>query len=375
MSVSVFSKLFLLAFVCSISACSTFSPFKKGQPSIGQSYFNSADLCSVAQASQHYLQQNEQDDYAVHDGFGVPVNRVKETLEFICQVEKEDQSRQIESRLHSPDFLQQHFDFYLWSPDKQRANMLADKSSHPVKAKKLRAIPEDKLLLTKYYTKILKGSAEKNAHHDQALYRLPYDEQGLSEAEIQLRKSSLTRFRLTRSEIISGALAEGNLAEPLIWLSEDALHDVLLQGTGLIHDGEKLRYFNVHKNNGIAYDYTIGMREQERYWYFAEVSGVLGYGHNLDSKVSLKPKVSLAGDIQQLGLGRLFLIQYLVGDKKQKHLAVLADQGGAFENNLFQLDLLVDSYYGWKDYYAANKHIPDYAEVWLMLKKEKLPAR
>jgi len=33
------------------------------------------------------------------------------------------------------------------------------------------------------------------------------------------------------------------------------------------------------------------------------------------------------------------------------------------------LDYLVDSYRGWSDYHQANKHLPDYARVWLMLKK------
>ena len=40
-----------------------------------------------------------------------------------------------------------------------------------------------------------------------------------------------------------------------------------------------------------------------------------------------------------------------------------------FDNNLFQLDLLVDSYYGWADYHQANKQLPDYASAWSMLLK------
>ena len=49
---------------------------------------------------------------------------------------------------------------------------------------------------------------------------------------------------------------------------------------------------------------------------------------------------------------------------------MLADQGGAFDSNLFQLDMLVDSYRGWRDYHKANKYLPDYAKAWLLLKKE-----
>ena len=46
-----------------------------------------------------------------------------------------------------------------------------------------------------------------------------------------------------------------------------------------------------------------------------------------------------------------------------QRLVILADEGGAFENNLFQLDLLVSSYKGWSDYHQANKHLPDFVKA------------
>jgi len=125
----------------------------------------------------------------------------------------------------------------------------------------------------------------------------------------------------------------------------------------------------VHRNNGIDYDYAIGMAEQARYWYFAEVNAVLGYGNELVHKIPLKKHVAVAGNIEQLGLGKLFLIQYELDGVQTKHLAVLADEGGAFKDNVFQLDLLVGAYEGWADYYRDYKSTPDYARVWLMLKK------
>jgi len=125
----------------------------------------------------------------------------------------------------------------------------------------------------------------------------------------------------------------------------------------------------VHRNNDIDYDYSIGKREQERYWYFAEVNSVLGYGDAIDNKIPLKKNVSVAGNVEQLGLGKLFFIQYGSDIDARKHLAILSDEGGAFKNNLFQLDLLVGEYYGWSDYYEDYKTVPDYARVWLMLKK------
>ena len=44
-------------------------------------------------------------------------------------------------------------------------------------------------------------------------------------------------------------------------------------------------------------------------------------------------------------------------------------------NNLFQLDLLVDSYKGWDDYYEFNKTMPDYAQAWLLIKKDTITTK
>ena len=142
-----------------------------------------------------------------------------------------------------------------------------------------------------------------------------------------------------------------------------------MQGTGVLTVNNELRYFNVHRNNGIAYDYSIGKREQARYWYFAEVPSIMGYGKTLASKIAVNPHVTFAGNVKDLGLGKLFLVSFVEKGERVSRMGVLADQGGAFDNNLFQLDLLVDSYKGWKDYHQANKAMPDYAQAWLLLKK------
>jgi hypothetical protein len=238
----------------------------------------------------------------------------------------------------------------------------------------LNAIPNDKIFLTKYYTKLLTASSIPTDEFNQALYEVPFDEIDLPLAEANRLKSQLTRFQFTRQQVILGALlAENNkgkpLAKPLVWITEEALHDVLLQGTGVLDVDGKIRFFNVHRNNGIAYDYSIGKRDQARYWYFAEVEGILGYGDEIDEKISIKPQVTFAGNVKHLGLGKLFMVNYQVDAKSLSRLGVLADQGGAFDNNLFQLDMLVDSYLGWSDYHQANKHLPDYVKAWLLLKK------
>lgn len=326
---------------------------------------NSQALCQVAKNTAEYIQRYPDDTFAVHAGGkvmpSITLERVKETLAFACQLPKQSLSI---------DFLKQHFEFYHWLPDKNQANKLAQASNNKVKKRLLTQIPEQQIFLTKYYTKLLKGSEVKTNEFNHALYALPYDEQGLTHEQAEQKKDSLTRFKYTRQQILTGVLFEQKLARPLVWISEQALHDVLLQGTGVLDVNGKRRYFNVHRNNGISYDYAIGKTEQARYWYFAEVAGVLGYGTDIENKIPIAANVAFAGNVKQLGLGKLFLIQFEDSQVPSVHLGVLADQGGAFDNNLFQLDWLKSSYFGWKDYYQANKHFPDYAKAWLLLKKK-----
>ncbi|GHF87898.1 MltA domain-containing protein [Thalassotalea marina] len=325
---------------------------------------DSQALCQVAKNTVAYMQQYPEDSFAVHAGNQVieqaTLARVKKTLSYVCQMPLQSLTL---------DGLKQHFDFYHWLPDKTQANKLAKASDNQVKKRLLTQIPEQQIFLTKYYSKLLKGSEVQTKEFNQALYALPFDEQGLTIEQALQQKDHLTRFKYTRQQIIGGVLNKQKLAKPLVWISEQALHDVLLQGTGVLDVNGKRRYFNVHRNNGINYDYTLGKTEQARYWYFAEVEGVLGYGTDIENKIPIAADVAFAGNVKQLGLGKLFLIQFETSKTPSVHLGVLADQGGAFDNNLFQLDWLKSSYFGWKDYFQANKHFPDYAKAWLLLKK------
>jgi len=335
--------------------------------------FKASELCIVAENTEHYLKNNPEDIFAVHAGTildkEISLKKIEQTLAFICKTYREDVQAKRQSRLHDNKFILEHFKFYRWSPDIKTAQEIAKKSTNAIKSRMLNAIPEKQIFLTKYYTKLLTASATKTKKYDQALYALPYDEAGLSLSQAELKKANLTRFQYTRQQVIAGILAEKKLAKPLVWLTEEALHDVLLQGTGVLNVGGEQRFFNVHRNNGISYNYSIGKREQARYWYFAEVPSIMGYGKELTSKIEIKPQVTFAGNVADLGLGKLFMVSYQHNNQQTSRMGVLADQGGAFDDNLFQLDLLVDSYRGWQDYHQANKTLPDYAKAWLMLLK------
>ena len=364
--------LFISAICCSWSVNSlSFTEVK--QPNFGMmDNFKASELCAVAKGTTDYLAHYSDDNFAVTAGKvfdkKVSLQQVKDTLAFICNTYKDDVKAKRKSSLHNTKFLTDNFIFYRWKPDTKTAKSIALKSNNAIKSRLLNNIPNDQIFLTKYYTKLLEGSPVKTEHYNQALYAIPFDEENLLLDEANKQKS-LTRFKFTRQQVIKGALLDNNLAKPLVWITEEALHDVLLQGTGVLKVDGKVRYFNVHRNNGISYNYSIGKREQSRYWYFAEVPSIMGYGKTLNSKIAVKPHVTFAGNVKELGLGKLFLVSFKQEGKEVSRLGVLADQGGAFDNNLFQLDLLVDSYMGWDDYHQANKSMPDYAQAWLLIKK------
>lgn len=369
---------FIVSALCILLITPTYSnagQFKlESTPDLGvMKHFKASALCQVADNTKAYMQQNPNDTFGVHAGTKINTTftlaQVKKSLAFICNTYRDDVRNQRHSRLHDVDFLHEHFDFYRWYPDTQTADEIAEKSTNSVKTRLLKSIPSEQIFLTKYYTKLLKGSRKQTPEYSQALYALPYDEKGKSKIEAEKIKNSLTRFRYTRQQVINGALRGELLAKPLIWLSEPALHDVLLQGTGVLQVGSERHYYNVHRNNGIAYNYAIGKSKQSRYWYFAKVPSILGYGTELENKIAVEPQVTFAGNVADLGLGKLILLNYQQGSQSISRMGILADQGGAFDNNFFQLDMLVGSYYGWTDYHKANKHVPDYANAWVLILK------
>ncbi len=342
----------------------------------GQWPDHGAELCEVAAATADYLARGAAyDPAAIHGGTTALLQtrpeRIRETLEFVCEIQRQDQAAGRSSRLADPAFVQQHFELLRWHPDQAKAATLAP--GKPL----LQRLPADRLLLTKYYVRVADGSARQSAATPHALYGLPFDEAALPLEEADARRDSITRYRYGKQRVFAleanpdSARQMAALAPPLIWLSRADLEGALLQGTAVVEDDNgQRRYFNVHRNNGVAYDRSRKPEEQDRYWYFKEVPGVLGYGKDADYKIPVKPLVTVAGDIFQLGLGRLILLRAEEAGQPTFRLVVLADTGGAFHDNLYQLDWLSGYYRGWDDYHAANRHISDYVDAWLLLKRQ-----
>lgn len=326
-------------------------------------------LCQQSQLTKDYIEQHLEDVKTLGTGLPdtVTLSRIIETLNFICAVAKHDALQPNINRLTDTEFLTQHFEFFRWKGNTQQIQQAAKTTQRAAQKKRLLSVPEGNILLTKYYVKRAEGSSIKTTKYNQALFALPDDEENVSDADIEASRSSFIRYQHTRQAIFSGVLDGNPQVRPLAWVETDVMHDILMQGTVVLTVDGNERIFNVHKNNGIRYQYHKESHEQSRYWYFKPTEHVLGYGVTTDNKLPILPQVTVAADIRHLGLGSLFILQNR--DAKFSHLVLTGDTGGAFENNHFQLDWLLGYFHGWKEFKQANRSLPAHVDVYLMVKK------
>jgi hypothetical protein len=319
---------------------------------------NGASLCATAKNTLAYLNKGPAyDPEVIHDGkiLNIPLAKIKATLSFICLHQ---------DRLNDPAFIRQHFTFIRWYPDLAQTKSLAKKKSL------LRNLPKDTILMTKYYVHLAKASTKKQGVMIYPIYGLPKDEQQLT-LEVANTKPQLTRFHYGKQAILKGAL-DHHAVPVLGYFSRDDLEAALLQGTVVADFGSSIgkKIFNVHRCNNIAYDRQKPPYEQERYWYFKQVDGIKGYGKDAENKITVNPTTTFAADLPQLGLGKLLLIQYKnASGAVISKAGVLADTGGAFANNLYQVDYLAGSYSGKTTYITATRHLPDYVQAYFMVLK------
>jgi hypothetical protein len=278
-------------------------------------------------------------------------------LAFICQHQQE---------IHDPTFVKQHFDFIRWYPDREQTSRFQEKK--PLIAN----TPNDKILMTKYYVHRAKASSQPTKECPYALYELPKDEAHLTLEEADA-KPALTRFQYGKQAILKGALSKKGV-HALAYLNREDLEAALMQGTVVVDLGKNdphEKIMNVHRCNNIAYDKAKNPSAQERYWYFKSVDGVKGYGKDAEHKITVNSEVTFAADLERLGLGKLLMVQYpdATGNMVTR-AGILADTGGAFQNNGFQVDFLTGSYAGKDAFYQANHHLPDYVAAYFMVLKQ-----
>jgi hypothetical protein len=279
---------------------------------------------------------------------GVGLDDVLDTLWLVADVAEADRGSP-HPRLEDPAWLAAHFDAWAWTPDREGAA-----------ARKIAV--DERIRLTSYAVFEADGGPARTEVLDTALWALPDDEaDGVPGF----------RTRFTRMDVYAGAYGPGGVAEghaaPLVWLSRADANQALMQGSVVVRmpDGGR-RTFNVHENNGLAWDPAVkDPNRQSRFWYFREVEGVLGV-----EQIPLRPLVTVAGDVYDHGLGKLVALSWTEGGADRLQLAVLADTGGAFEPNLFQLDWLAGTFPSLEAYRAWAASAPARVRAHVLLRKD-----
>jgi hypothetical protein len=310
---------------------------------------NQADLLTVLSNTRKYYQ-----DYAYEDptvlrtgllgAQGVNVQDILKTLDFMISVLQEDIANNRATRLQDPNFINTNFRVIKWS---------AYNSQTP---------NQKQLRITKYAVFTHPGSHKKTSTFNTPIY--------------SLKDNSGNKFytKYTKQDVLSGIYEPGGKefgkVEPLAYLTREGLEEALMEGTILINftDGSK-GLFNVDRNNEMPYLRGVKATAQKRYWYFRQVDAIKGYGYKIDAKISIKPGVTFAGDVLNIGLGRVIVLEYTKGGRKQLQLGVLSDTGGAFLPNLHQLDFLAGIFQNRKDFDQHIKQLPEYATAYILVKK------
>ncbi|MFM7407830.1 MAG: hypothetical protein ACKO3K_14540 [Cuspidothrix sp.] len=309
--------------------------------------FNQSDLLTVVTNTRKYFQKYSQEDPDIQrTGIlvtqGVTVKDILKTLDFMIVVLQEDIAKNRPTRLQNPDFINKNFRVIKWSAHNPENRQ------------------QQKLRLTKYAAFIHSGSREKTPKYNTPIYVL---------TEESRQDKFYTKY--TKQDVLSGIYEPGGKefgrVKPIAYLTRNGLEAALMQGTVLVNftDGTK-EFLNVDKNNGMSYIRGVKATSQKRYWYFKEVDAIKGYGYKIDAKISIKAGVTFAGDVLNIGLGRIIVIE---DNQKRLKMGVIADTGGAFLPNLYQLDFLAGTFASEKEFQNYIHKLPEYTNAYILVKK------
>jgi hypothetical protein len=311
---------------------------------------NQTDLLTVLVNTRKYFQNySSQDPDILRTGVlatqGVTVQDVLKTLDFMIVILNEDIANRRATRLQDPKFINTNFRVIKWT-------------AYNPKNKE-----QKQLRITKYAVFTHTGSRKKTSTFNIPIYSLKDN-------------SNNDKFytRYTKQDVLSGIYEPGGRefgkVQNLAYLTRTGLEEALMQGTVLINftDGYKA-FFNVDRNNGMSYIRGLKPTAQKRYWYFREVDAIKGYGYKIDAKISIKPGVTFAGDVLNIGLGKVIVIENIRSGRKYLQMGVMADTGGAFLPNLYQLDFLAGIFKNQKEFGQHISQLPDYATAYFLVKK------
>ncbi|APB33115.1 hypothetical protein GlitD10_0801 [Gloeomargarita lithophora Alchichica-D10] len=315
----------------------------------GQVSFDPEELLIVLINTRRYFREQGERDAVIQrpgvlGGVGVQVEDVTRTLDFMIETLLHDLTQAQPIRLQNPDFVRTHFRVLAWQAHRPQGN------------------DSSQLRLTKYAVFRHPGRRQPQGEFTQALYSINDAWAG-----------SEFYKKYTKQEVLAGAYAPGRpdaeKVTPLAYLTRTGLEEALLQGTIFIQFPDRTTsYFNVDRNNGLAFVRGVSPWEQKRYWYFREVNAIRGYGSEIGNKIAIRPGVTFAGDVWNVGLGRIVLLERAPG---QWMLGAIADTGGAFLPNLAQLDYLAGIFDGRREFFAYNRRLPEYTQAYILVKKDE----
>ena len=332
----------------SINGNQLFSPAKL--PSTNKVTFNQSDLlATLVNTRQYYRDHSDDDPNISRPGVlatqGISVEDILRTLDFMIAVLQEDIANNRPTRLQDPNFINSNFRVIRWS---------AYNPKQP-RRKNLR--------ITKYAVFVHRGSRTKTPAFNIPLYSL---------GDTPLTDKFYTKY--TKQDVLSGIYEPGGKehgkVEPIVYMTREGLEEALMQGTILVDlGGGSSAYFNVDRSNEIPFKKGLDRRLQARYWYFREVKDIKGYGYKIDEKISIKSGVTFAGDVLNVGLGRMIVIEYMKNGRRHLRMGVMADTGGAFLPNLYQLDFLAGIFQSQSSFNRHIKKLPTYAKAYILIKK------
>jgi hypothetical protein len=312
--------------------------------------FNAADLLIVLKSTRNYFERRlDSDPDLQREGIlgtqGVKVADIVKTLDFMVLVLQQDLKAKRSIRLQDPKFLNTHFRAIQWTAFNPSATA------------------EKRIRMTKYAVFTHPGSHTPTKEFHAGLYALKPD-----------TDVDAIRLKYTKQDVLTNIYEPqgkefGNV-EPLAYLDREGLESALMEGTVLIKftDG-KSAFFNVDRNNNIPYVKGLTPTEQKRYWYFKPVNAIKGFGQTIETKISLKPGVTFAGDVLNIGLGRIVVTENAIDGKPQLRMGIIADTGGAFLPNLHQLDFLAGVFDTKDDFAAYTRKLPEYTKAYILVKR------
>ncbi len=314
-------------------------------------------LTLVADDTAHFLKKVPKSKYAKADnGFfdhhGITIQDVQDTAAFIAEV-----GAKRPKLLKTAWFFNEFFDFYRWYSD----DCFEKISNVPRGWGK----PPEFIRTTTYRACKVHGSKVKTQKYTCPLYAVPLDEKNKTPDAIKAHTEKFLRFKYTKTEILKGSLEDNPLIKPLAWVDAADYKEFVMQGTvKVVYEDKSEQIIRVAGTNGKA--------SPEKYWFASPVVYRDPRQSSYPLKVEPTPEVSFAGNIKELGFGKVIALRGWNKETRrlETRIGLLVDTGTAFENNLCQLDIFTGYFDSKEEYHQKIKGYPHTAQAYVLIKKK-----